>query len=148
VKQAVKEKWRPITWVNKHIKDAKRLVAARYLQLKSGHAVTGVHLLRINKVQDARCWWYGGSKQTVIHLMLECRKWRRERETMLQRLRAKSVTITERRDRKDLETLLEQVATIDVLQYIESTEVGKKLPDGMDKCDSWDIERLDRNDEE
>jgi hypothetical protein len=80
--------------------------------------------------------------------MLECRKWQRERETMLQRLRAKDVTITERRDRRDLEILFEQVATIDVLQYIKSTEVGKKLPDGTDKCDSWDIERLDREDEE
>jgi hypothetical protein len=55
VKQAVKEKWKPITWLNKHIKDAKKSVATRYLQLKSGHAVTGVHLLRINKIQDARC---------------------------------------------------------------------------------------------
>ena len=67
---------------------------------------------------------------------------------MLQRLRAKNVTITERRDRIDLETLFEQDATIDVLQYIESTEVGKKRPDGTDKCDSWDIERLDRDGEE
>ena len=67
---------------------------------------------------------------------------------MLQRLKAKNVTITERRDRRDLETLFEQVATIDVLQYIESTEVGKKLPDGTNKCDSWDIERLDRDGEE
>jgi len=56
--------------------------------------------------------------------------------------------ITERRDRRDLETLFERVATIDVLQYIESTKVGKKLPDGTDKCDSWDIERLDRDGEE
>jgi hypothetical protein len=68
--------------------------------------------------------------------MLECRKWQRERETMLQRLRAKNVTITERRDRRDLEILFKQVATIDVLQYIKSIEAGKKLPDGTDKCDS------------
>jgi hypothetical protein len=67
---------------------------------------------------------------------------------MLQRLSAKNVAITERRDRRDLETLFEQVAMIDVLQYIESTEVSKKLPDSMDKCDSWDIERLDRNGED
>ena len=148
VKHAVKEKWKTTTKLNQHIQDARKSVAARYLQLKSNHAVTGVHLLRIKKSQDARCWWCGGSRQTVAHLMLECRKWRRERETMLQRLRAKNVTITERRDRRDLEILFEQDATIDVLQYIESTEVGKKLPDGMDKCDSWDIERLDREDEE
>jgi hypothetical protein len=67
---------------------------------------------------------------------------------MLQKLSAKNVKITERRDRRDLGALFEQVATIDVLQYIESTEVGKKLPDGTHKCDSWDIERLDQDDEE
>lgn len=26
--------------------------------------------------------------------------------------------------------------------------MGKKLPDGTNKCDSWDIERLDRDGEE
>jgi hypothetical protein len=67
---------------------------------------------------------------------------------MLQRLSAKNITNTEARDRRDFETLFEQVATVDVLQYIESTEVSKKLRDGTDKCDSWDIERLDRNGEE
>jgi ribosomal protein L30/L7E len=55
VKHAVKEKWKPTTRPNKHIQNARKSVAARYLQLKSNHAVTVVHLLRINKVQDARC---------------------------------------------------------------------------------------------
>jgi hypothetical protein len=67
---------------------------------------------------------------------------------MLQRLSVKNVTITERRDWRDLETLLKQIAKIDVLQYIESTEVGEKLLDGTNKYDSWDIERLDRDGEE
>jgi hypothetical protein len=67
---------------------------------------------------------------------------------MLQRLSVKNVTITERRDWRDLETLLKQIATIDVLQFIESTEVGEKLLDGTNKYDSWDIERLDRDGEE
>jgi hypothetical protein len=55
VKHAVKEKWKTTTKLNKYIQDARKSVATRYLQLKSNHAVTGVHLLRINKVQDARC---------------------------------------------------------------------------------------------
>lgn len=67
---------------------------------------------------------------------------------MLRKLKAKNVTIAEIRDRRDFETLSEQDATIEVLQYIESTEVGKKLPDGTNKYDSWDIERLDQDDEE
>jgi hypothetical protein len=54
---------------------------------------------------------------------------------MLQRLSANNVTIAERRDRRDSEALFEQDATIDVFQYIKSTEVGKKLPDSTKKCD-------------
>jgi hypothetical protein len=55
VKQAVKKRWTPTIKINKHIRDAKKSVATRYLQLKSGHAVIGVHLLRIGEAQDARC---------------------------------------------------------------------------------------------
>ena len=50
VKQAAKEVWKPRIEFNKHIADAKKSFSARYLQLKSGQAVTGVHLLRIGKV--------------------------------------------------------------------------------------------------
>jgi hypothetical protein len=35
-----------------------------------------------------------------------------------------------------------------VLQYIERTEVPKKLPDSTNKCDSWDIERIDQDGED
>jgi hypothetical protein len=67
---------------------------------------------------------------------------------MLRKLKAMNVTITEIRDWRDFETLFKQDATIDVLEYIESTEVGKKLPDGTNKYESWDIEQLDRAGEE
>jgi ABC-type dipeptide/oligopeptide/nickel transport system ATPase component len=50
VKQAIKKKWTPTIKINKHIRDAKKSVAAHYLQLKSGHTVIGVHLLRIGEV--------------------------------------------------------------------------------------------------
>jgi hypothetical protein len=98
VKQAIEAMWKPKVKKNKYTADAKKSVAARYLQPKSGHAVTGAHLLRIGKVQDAQCWWYGGSSQTVAHLLLQCRKWRRQRDSMLRQLSAKKVFISERRD--------------------------------------------------
>jgi ribonuclease HI len=57
VKQAIKEKWRARRKINKHVENAKKSVTARYLQLKLGHAVTAVHLFKIDRAQDARCWW-------------------------------------------------------------------------------------------
>lgn len=47
VKQANREKWKPMATLDKHVKDARKSVASRYLQLRSGHASTGAHLLRI-----------------------------------------------------------------------------------------------------
>lgn len=115
VKQAIKERWKARRKINKHVENAKKSVAARYLQLKSGHAVIGVHLFRIDRAQDTRCWWCGHSRQTVAHLMLECRKRRREREAILRRLSSDKLTISSRRDRTDMEALFrEEAATASV----------------------------------
>lgn len=148
VKQAVNERWKPRAKINKHLEDAKKSVAARYLQLKSGHAVTGAHLLRIGKAQDAQCWWCGENSQTVAHLLLKCRKWRRQRDSMLQKLRERKVAISGRRQQADLRTLFADKAIKEVLQFVDNTEVGKKLTGDANKNDSWDIERLDRSAEE
>jgi hypothetical protein len=126
VKQAIKERWKPTTKIDKHIRDAKKSIAARYLQLKSGHAITGAHLLRIGKVQNAQCWWCGGNSQTVSHLLLECWKWRRQRNSMLRKLCASKVSVSGRRDRADLKTLFSEGATAEVLRFTDNTEVGKK----------------------
>jgi hypothetical protein len=144
VKQAAYETWEPTIEFNKHIADAKKAVSARYLQLKSGHAVTGVHLLRNGKVQDALCWWCGNSRQTVMHLMLRCRRWRRERDTMLQELKIRRTTTCEMQEQTHLITLFGKAATTEVLRFVENTKVGKRLTtNDTHKGDLWDIERLD-----
>jgi hypothetical protein len=144
VKQAIREKWKPMTALDKHVRSSRKSVASRYLQLKSGHAITGTHLLRIGKVQDAQCWWCSSSRQTVEHLLLERRKWRRQRETMIRKLRTKNITISETPDRWNVRTLFGDNATVDVLEFINKTEVGKRLAVESNEADSWDIERLDR----
>jgi hypothetical protein len=53
VKQAMKEKWKAARKIDKHIENVRKSFAARYLHLKSGHAVVGVHLFRIDGAQDA-----------------------------------------------------------------------------------------------
>ncbi|KAM0724108.1 hypothetical protein Q7P37_000288 [Cladosporium fusiforme] len=112
------------------------------------HPIGVAHLLRIGKVQDAQCWWCGESSQTVAHLLLECRKWRRQRDVMLRKLRARNVVISGRRHQADLKTLFADGAIKEVLQFIDDTEVGKKPAGDANKNDSWDIERLDRSADE
>jgi hypothetical protein len=78
-------------------------------------------------------------RQTVEHVLLECRKWRRERATMIRKLNTKNVAINETPDRRIVRILFGNNATVDVLKFIEKTEVGKKLAVEPDKADSWDI---------
>ena len=148
VKQAVEARWKLRAKVNDNIANAKKSDAARYLQLKSGHAITGAHLLRIGKVEDAQCWWCGGSSQIVAHLLLRCRKWRRQRDSMMRGLRAEEVTISARRDRADLEGLFRDEATKEVLRFIRNTEVGRLMTKEGNRDDYWDIEKLDQRSSE
>jgi hypothetical protein len=143
VEQAIRQKWKPVTRLNKHFKDAGKSVAVRYLQLRSDHAITGAHLMRIGKAEGARCWWCGSRRQTVAHLLLECQKWRRGREAMVRKLRAKGITISETRDRGNLKILFEDNAIVDMLEFVEKTKVGERPGAETNKVDSWDMERLD-----
>jgi hypothetical protein len=104
--------------------------------------------MRVGKIEGARCWWFSGRKQTVAHLLLECRKWRREREVIAQKLRAKEITITEPPDQRNLKILFEDNAMVDMLEFVEKTEIGKRLEAETNRVDSWDIERLDRSADE
>lgn len=67
---------------------------------------------------------------------------------MLQKLRARKVAISGRREQADLRTLFADGAITEALQFIDNTEVGKKLTGDANENDSWDIERLDRSAEE
>lgn len=64
VTQSIKARWKPAMQISKVISSGRKPVTARYLQLKSGHAVTGVYLLRTKQAQDARCWWCNSSEET------------------------------------------------------------------------------------
>jgi ribonuclease HI len=57
--------------------------AARYYQLKMGHALIGTYLKRIGKSADDKCWWCGRkARQTREHLFKDCRRWRRQQAAM------------------------------------------------------------------
>jgi hypothetical protein len=103
------------------------------------------YLSRTSKVQDAHCWWWGGSRQTVVHRMPECRKWRRERDIKLHKLITEAITTSARRDRKDLKTIFEDNAAAALLRFVEDTAVGTNprkttiptyvfMPQHLDRC--------------
>ena len=101
--------------------------------------------MRTERVDDARCWWCNDSRQSVAHLMLKCRKWRRERERMLHALEAKKIKISTRRNEQDVLVLFGETAVEAVLRFIECTAVGKRAEaDSTQGLDEWDVGLLDR----
>lgn len=67
----------------------------------------------------------------------------------MQRLNARNIAVSKTPDRRNLEILFEDNAVVDMLKFVESTEttLGKRLGAGDDKIDSWNVERLERRDE-
>jgi hypothetical protein len=63
---------------------------------------------------------------------------------MIRKLSTKNITISETPDRRNIRTLFGEKTTVDVLEFVEKTEVGKRPVAESDEADSWDIERLDQ----
>lgn len=99
-------------------------LSSRYYQLKSNHAFTGAYLYRINKVENNRCMECSeGSQQTVSHLMLNCRKWRRERDVMWSQMRRDGSSLRKGRI-KVKELFGDKKATRAILQFLKDTDIG------------------------
>lgn len=55
---------------------------------------------------------------------------------MIQKLSIKNITISRTPDRRSVGILFGEKATVDVLKFIEKTEVGKRLAEEVDRVDS------------
>jgi hypothetical protein len=78
--------------------------------------------------------------------MLTCRKWRREREKILEALESKKIKVSARRDERDLRVLFGEAAVEIVLQLIESTAAGQRREaEDTQWIDGWDVALLNRD---
>ena len=60
---------------------SQKSIAARFYQLKTGHAIIASYLRRIGK-GDMKCWWCGHEYQTRDHLFKWCKGWKREQKRL------------------------------------------------------------------
>jgi len=67
---------------NSVVMGAKKMIAARIYQCKSGHSLIAKYLLRIGKRRDMKCWWCGHEYQTRDHLFKWCKRWKREQKRL------------------------------------------------------------------
>jgi hypothetical protein len=66
----------------------------------------------------------------------------------VRKLRAKGITISETPDCRDLKIPFEDNAVVDMLEFVEKPDIGKRPGADIKKVDLWDIERLDQSGEE
>ncbi len=134
---------------------ASKVVASRYYQLKAGHAAIGTHLHRIRRRGSATCRGCQAPRESVKHLLFECRQWRRPREVMYGTLRKEKLAIpTIHEEHPEGRLLAEPKATPAVLRFLQDTTVGcssRELAQAIERSrrdDEWGLDALEEADRE
>ena len=76
------------TGIHPVLGQAPKRYASRFFQLKVGYGAVGVFLERIGVTEIADCWWCQQPEQSVHHLYIKFRKWRRKRRVLRKELHA------------------------------------------------------------
>ena len=129
---------------------ASKHLASRYFQLKSGHAVIGAYLHQVRAQEDATCKGCGSSRETIHHLLFECRKWRHQRNKLYKDLELDGVMRPTAAEEHPQGRLLgEPKATRALLQFLASTSVAlprahpQRMAERARRDDEWGLEALE-----
>jgi ribonuclease HI len=129
---------------------APKKLASRYYQLKTDHAAIGPYLRRIQAQESEACRGCQAPKETVSHLLFECREWRKERETLYKTLTKAGVarpTLAEEHPRGRL--LGDPRASKAILQFLRDTTIGYAPTEAVQamertrRDDEWGLEALE-----
>jgi hypothetical protein len=109
--------------------------AAVFLQLASGYALVGTHLVRIKKKESDDCWWCdSGRKQSRGYLFGGCRAWRRECLALkkVERITGRKRKRGQQRNEcgarlKVVNLFKDERLTGAVLEFLEETEIGRRF---------------------
>ena len=70
---------------------ASKVVASRFYQLRTRHALIGPYLKKIGKRASDTCWWCDrGVKQSGEHLFKSCKKWKSQQAILWAEVRKKT----------------------------------------------------------
>lgn len=117
---------------------AEKRTAARYYQLKTGHALIGTYLKRIGRNETDECWWCRGkTRQTRTHLLKDCRTWRRQQHELWEGM-------AEERDKDGKPDGLNKTASVEnlfahpkaavhILRFLRVTQVGRRTTRGREQ---------------
>ena len=132
---------------------ASKPLASRYYQLKSGHATIGTHLHRIQARESPACEKCGAPKETVHHVLFECRQWQRQRAKLYSALNRIGIARPSAAEECPEGRLLgEPKATRAILQFLATTRAALRpghyqtLAEQAQRDDEWGLEDLEEAD--
>jgi len=106
---------------------SKRL-ASRFYQIKTGHCLTGQYLNWTKSRPTPQCWWCRYRTQTRDHLFKECPEWKPQQKILWAEVKKETVKWKDRWKVRDL--LADGRCSRAVLDFLATTEVGKRVPGG------------------
>lgn len=129
---------------------APKKIASRYYQLKVGYAAIGTYLHNIQARESEACQGCQAPKESVYHLLFECREWQKQREALYRALaRARAAIPTMAEYHPEGKLLGGPKATKAILQFLADTMVGCPLGEAARAAertrrdDKWGPEALE-----
>ncbi|KAL2005121.1 hypothetical protein VTN00DRAFT_2971 [Thermoascus crustaceus] len=129
---------------------APKKIASRYYQLKTGHEAIGTYLQKIQVRDSEACQGCQAPKESVYHLLFECREWQKQRRALYRALtRARVALPTTTEGHPEGRLLGDPKATKAILQFLADTTVGCPLgetaraAERIQKDDEWGLAALE-----
>ena len=106
----------------------------------------GTYRKRFRKSETEECEC-GERRQDAVHLVLRCKRWKRQREKLFKGIKQEGVYISRRLDGKDAKRVLNKDELIEhLLLFLKETRIGLLGKEGREEdewLDQWDIQLLD-----
>ena len=127
----------------------RKALTSRFLQLKCGHAAIGSYRKRFKLDNSAKCQWCGNENQNSAHVLLQCKKWSKQRKLLVKSLKEKRIFLSPRLNAKDTQKLFWKEAAEATLGFLAETQIGVIQSEDDGKwLDTWDLQLLDPGGEE
>ena len=128
---------------------APKALAARFIQLKTGHAAIGPYLQRIQARDSPECLGCGEPRETVPHLLFECREWTSQRRAFLRALQRVGTPVPTLAEAYPAGRILgDRRATLAILGFLRDTTIGardrlQQAEAQARRSDEWGLEALE-----
>lgn len=128
---------------------APKRLASRYYQLKTGHAPIGAYYHRIKARDSPECRACGGLRETVSHILFECRERQRARQALYKGLVEARVPLpTAAEDAPEARLFSEPKATTALLQFVSDADLFRDKEQAAKEAelgDHWGWEALQKD---